>query len=142
MVLPDVNVLVYAFRSDSPFYPVSRAWLDGVVQRDAPFGLSPLALSAVVRIVTNPRTFAIPTSAADAFAYCDNLLAQPFATRIEPGERHWAIFRKLCLDTATRGGRVSDVWYAALAIEHGCTFVTFDRDFARFPGLTSFRPTA
>ncbi len=54
---------------------------------------------------------------------------------VTPGERHWPIFRDLCLKTGTRGPRVSDAWFAALAIEHGCTWITFDRDYARFPGL-------
>jgi hypothetical protein len=135
MVLPDVNVLVYAFRSDDSHHAVSKAWLDGVVRSDARFGISPLALSAVVRIATNPRAFSQPSSLEDAFGYCEDLLGQPHCSVIEPGERHWRIFRDLCLQTGTRGGRVSDVWYAALAIEHGCTFITFDRDYARIPGL-------
>ena len=49
--------------------------------------------------------------------------------------RHWTIFRDLCVKTGTRGPRVSDAWFAALAIEHGCTWITFDRDYARFDGL-------
>jgi toxin-antitoxin system PIN domain toxin len=95
---------------------------------------------AVVRIATNPRAFGVPSSLENAFAYCDNLLGQPHCSVIEPGERHWRIFRELCAKTGTRGPRVSDVWFAALAIEHGCTFVTFDRDYVRFPGLRWKKP--
>lgn len=135
MILPDVNVLVYAFRADDPHHPRSKRWLDDVVQGDARFGISPLALSAVVRITTNHRAFPAPASPTAAFAFCDNLLGQPHCEIVEPGERHWRIFRDLCVRTETRGPRVSDAWFAALAIEHGCTFVTFDRDYARFPGL-------
>jgi len=58
--------------------------------------------------------------------------AQAFA---RPGERHWDIFRDLCVATGTRGGDTTDAWYAALAIEWGCEWVTFDRDFLKFPGL-------
>src|SRR5215470_10734821 len=54
---------------------------------------------------------------------------------VEPGERHWDIFKRLCIETETRGPRVADAWFAALAIEWGCEWITFDRDFARFPGL-------
>lgn len=39
------------------------------------------------------------------------------------------------METSTRGPRVTDAWFAALAIEHGCEWITMDRDFARFPGL-------
>jgi toxin-antitoxin system PIN domain toxin len=140
MVLPDVNVLVYAFRVESPHHAACKRWLDDVVLSDARFGISPLSLLAVVRITTNSRAFAAPTLPEKALAYCDNLLGQPHCTIVEPGERHWSIFRDLCLQTGIRGPRVSDVWYAALAIEHGCTFVTFDRDYARFPGLKWQQP--
>lgn len=135
MILPDVNILIYAFRLDAPHNAVCRPWLDRVVHGDAAFGLSRLALSAVVRITTNRRTFADAESPAEAFAYCNWLLARPNCVAVEPGERHWGIFERLCRETDTGGPRVTDAWFAALAIEHGCEWVTLDRDFARFPGL-------
>ena len=135
MILPDVNVLIYAFRADVPQHGICRAWLNGVITGDARFGLSPLALSAVVRITTDRRIYAQPSTLEEAFRFCDNLLGQPHCEVVEPGERHWAIFRRLCLDTGTAGRRVTDAWFAALAIERGCEWVTMDRDFGRFPGL-------
>ena len=136
MILPDVNVLVYAFRKDVPQHAASRQWLVGVVEGDAPFGVSPTALAALVRITTNPRVYKMPSAIDEAFGFCVDLLGQPHCHIVEPGERHWGIFRRLCIETDTRGARVTDVWFAALAIESGCEWVTFDRDFARFPGLT------
>jgi uncharacterized protein len=136
MILPDVNVLIYAFRRDLPQHRVCRPWLAAVVSGDAPFGLSPLALSAVVRITTNPRAFRTPSTNEEAFGFCTDLLGQPHCQIVEPGERHWDIFRRLCIDTDTRGLRVTDAWFAALAIEWGCDWITLDRDYARFPGLT------
>ena len=135
MILPDVNVLIYAFRQDVPEYAICRPWLEEIVQGDARFGVSPLALSALVRITTNPRNYRDPSTLEEAFLYCDRLLEQPHCQIVEPGERHWDIFQRLCIETGTRGRRVTDAWYAALAIEWGCAWVTFDRDFARFPGL-------
>jgi predicted nucleic acid-binding protein len=88
-----------------------------------------------VRIVTDRRAYPVPTTLSDAFAFCDSLLAQPNCEVIEPGERHWLIFQDLCVETGTRGGDTIDAWYAALAIEWGCEWVTFDRDFLKFPGL-------
>ena len=63
------------------------------------------------------------------------------ATIVEPGDRHWDIFRRLCIETGTRGARITDAWFAALAIESGCEWITLDRDFARFPGLKWSPPT-
>lgn len=142
MILPDVNVLIYAFRSDVPQHAESRRWLIGVVEGDAPFGVSPAALGALVRITTNPRAYKVPSEVDEAFGFCEDLLGQPHCHVVEPGERHWAIFRRLCVETGTRGARVTDAWFAALAIESGCEWITFDRDFARFPGLMWRVPTA
>src|SRR5690349_3977535 len=135
MILPDVNVLIYAFRQDMPEHVICRSWLNRIVEGDARFGLSPLTLSAVVRIATNPRVFRMPSGIDEAFAFCENLLNQPHSQIVEPGERHWEIFKRLCIETRTRGAGVSDAWFAALAIEWGCQWVTLDRDYARFSDL-------
>ncbi|MDZ4843894.1 MAG: type II toxin-antitoxin system VapC family toxin [Hyphomicrobium aestuarii] len=135
MIMPDVNVLIYAFHANSPHHGRCRPWLESVVRDDAAFGISKLALSAVVRVTTNRKSFADAVSLKEAFAFCNWLLEQPNARLVEPGERHWRIFERLCHETDTTGARVTDAWFAALAIEHGCEWVTFDRDFARFPGL-------
>jgi toxin-antitoxin system PIN domain toxin len=140
-MLADVNVLVYAFRVDAKYHETCKAWLHNVVAGEERFGLSRLVLSAVVRISTNRRVFDPPSSTEEAFAFCDNLLGQPHREIVEPGERHWGIFQRLCAEARVRGPRVTDAWFAALAIEHGCTWITCDRDFARFPGLDWREPT-
>lgn len=141
MILPDVNVLIMAFRRDSQEHAICRSWLDRVILGSEPFGISPLTLAAVVRVTTNTRTYTVPSSFEDAFGFCDDITSQPHCRLVTPGERHWGIFRRLCVETNTRGPRVTDAWYAALAIEAGAVFVTMDRDFARFPGLRWQRPS-
>ena len=89
MILPDVNVLIYAFRKEVPEHSVCRRWLDSVVLGDARFGLAPLALSALVRVTTNRRAYSMPSSLDDAFGFCQDLLGQPHCQLVEPGERHW-----------------------------------------------------
>ena len=135
MMLADVNGLIYAFRRDTEHHRVCRNWLDSSILGGARFGMSPLALAAVVRITTQTRAFATPSPLDEAFGYCDDILRQPNCQVVEPGERHWEIFRKLTTDTDTRGARITDAWFAALAIEWGCDWVTMDRDYARFPDL-------
>ena len=87
MILPDVNVLVYAFRRDIPQHAVCRRWLADVVESDARFGLSPAVLSAVVRITTNLRAFKMPSAVDEAFGFCEDLLCQPHCQIVEPGDR-------------------------------------------------------
>jgi toxin-antitoxin system PIN domain toxin len=118
-----------------PQHAVCRPWLTRVISNDSQFAVSPVALSAVVRITTNARIFRTPSTLSEAFGFCDDILGQPHCEIVEPGERHWDILRRICIDTDTRGPRVSDAWFAALAIEAGCTWITADRDFARFPEL-------
>jgi len=142
MMLPDVNVLIYAFRQDVPQHALCKPWLQRVVDGEANFGISPFALAAVVRVTTNPRSYNEPSTHEEAFRYCDHLLNSPNCRIVTPGERHWDIFKRICVETDTCGPRVTDAWFAALAIEWGCEWITFDRDYARFPGLKWRAPDA
>jgi toxin-antitoxin system PIN domain toxin len=142
MMLPDVNVLIYAFRKDASQHAICRKWLDEVVKADERFGISPLVLGAVVRVTTNQRSYKEPSSIEDAIGFGDDLLCQPHCQIVEPGERHWEIFKRMCIETDTRGSLVTDAWFAALAIEWGCDWITLDRDYARFPGLKWRAPAA
>ena len=135
MILPDVNVLVYAFRPDAANHPPCRQWLQSVVEGREAFGMSPRALSSFLRIVTHPRIFARPDALDDALRFTEYLLAQPQCQTIQPGVRHWGIFSDLCRKAKASGNLVPDAWFAALAIEHGCEWITTDRDYSRFPGL-------
>jgi toxin-antitoxin system PIN domain toxin len=142
MILPDVNVLIYAFRQDVPQHTICRPWLADIVSGDARFAISPMALSAVVRITTDARIYKMPSAIEEAFQFCEFLLEQPNCQIVQPGERHWDIFKRLCITTQIRGPRVTDAWFAALAIESGSEWATFDRDYARFPGLKWQVPAA
>lgn len=135
MILADVNVLINAFRKDGPQHSICRDWLEEAITGSTRFGVSTLVLSAVVRIVTNARAFKQPSATVEAFTFCDNLIGQPHCQLVEPGENHWRIFRQLCIDAGISGPRATDAWFAALAIESGCEWITLDRDFARFTGL-------
>jgi predicted nucleic acid-binding protein len=68
------------------------------------------------------------------------LRGSPNAVIVSPGARHWEIFDSLLAQSGAIGNLVSDAWYAALAIEHGCELVSDDSDFARFPALRWRRP--
>ena len=96
----------------------------------------------MTRIATNPRIFRQPSSIEETFAFCDNLLEQPHCEPVSPGSRHWSIFTRICREADVRGPLISDAWFAALAIEHGCVWITFDGDYARFRELEWREPTA
>lgn len=142
MILPDVNVVIYAHRQDARDHRHFREWLEGVVCADESFAISELVLSGFVRIVTSPRVFRPPSSVEAAFTFCEQILAQPGCVPVRPGPRHWGIFARLCRESGARGPLVPDAYFAALAIEAGCEWITTDRDFARFKGLRWRHPLA
>lgn len=135
MILPDVNVLVHALRSDSSAHELCRNWLDGVVNGQVRYGMAPQVLSGVIRVTTHRKVFVEPSSLDEVLRFCNILLAQPYCVIVQPDERHWEIFSRLCTETDAHGNLVPDAWFAALAIESGCEWITLDRDYARFSQL-------
>jgi len=135
MTLADVDVLIHAFRSDSSDHERCRLWLQKCVDGDSSFGVSPQVLTGVVRVTTHPRIFVQPSPLEEVLEFCGALLEMPHRVIIQPGERHWKVFGELCRRADVRGRLVPDAWFAALAIESGCEWITLDRDYARFPKL-------
>jgi uncharacterized protein len=135
MILPDVNILVQALRTDTAEHHLCRTWLEEVVNSEARFGMSTQVLSGLIRVVTHPKVFAQPSTLDEVLHFCGVVLDQPHCLVIQPGARHWGIFTRLCTAADARGNLVPDAWFAALAIEWGCEWITLDRDYARFPGL-------
>lgn len=135
MVLPDVNVLVYAHREDAARHTEYRIWVEKVINGDESYGLSDIVLSGFIRVATHPKVFIRPSTLADALAFTEQLRSRPNCVRVAPGLRHWDIFCGLCTDAGARGNLVPDAYLAALAIESGCEWITTDRDFSRFKGL-------
>lgn len=132
MRMPDVNVLIYAHRADDPAHDFYRRWLEQLAVGPEPFALSLEVAAAFVRIVTHARYPGGPTPLPQALAVIDALRQTPGCRLLAPGDRHWELFRRLCETTQATGKRVGDACHAALAIEHGCTWVTRDTDFCGF----------
>ncbi len=135
MVLPDVNVLVYAHREEAQGHARYREWFEAILNSDAAYGLSDLVLSGFLRVVTHPRVFREPTPLEVALTFVGEVRDRPNCVHVMPGDRHWEIFTRLCREADTKGNVIPDAYLAALAIESGAEWVTTDRDYARFPGL-------
>jgi hypothetical protein len=133
--LVDVNVLVYAFRADSERHSEYRLWLSDVIAGDAAFGMAEQVLAGFIRVSTHPKVFREPSRLEDALAFADAVLSQSSCRVVRPSAAHWSLFAKLCKTAKAKGNLVTDAWFAALAIESDSTWITTDRDFARFPGL-------
>ncbi|HYB73119.1 MAG TPA: type II toxin-antitoxin system VapC family toxin [Candidatus Sulfotelmatobacter sp.] len=142
MILPDVNVLVYAYRGDAPRHTDYRSWLEETINGDQAFGLADVVLSGFLRVVTHRRVFTPPSPIVHALEFAGTLRDRANCVRVTAGPRHWEIFARLCRDAGVKGNLVPDAYLAALAIESGSEWITTDRDYSRFPGLRWRHPLA
>lgn len=142
MLLFDVNVLVGAHRPEAPDHDALRRWLEAEIGSERSYGVSELVLSGFLRIVTHSRIFREPTPLAIAQDFVEVVRGRPNCVSIQPGDRHWSIFARLCAEAGAKGNLVPDAYLAALAIESGSEWITLDRGFARYPGLRWRHPFA
>lgn len=143
MILPDVNVLVYAYRREATDHYAYAEWLTALVAGRDELALVDHCLAGFVRIVTNPRILAEPAPASDALRFVNRLLAARRGRPVAATTATWEVLaRHVSQDRGIRGNLVPDAYLAALAVSHGCRLATADRGFARFPDLDFFNPVA
>jgi uncharacterized protein len=142
LILVDANLLLYAYHPRAEQHAQSRQWLEAALSGTELVRFAWLTLWAFLRISTNPRVFESPLSTTEAVALVSAWLQRPNTGIVEPGERHWEILQGTVAAGQASGPLVMDAVLAALAIEHGATLHTTDRDFARFPGLKWANPIA
>jgi toxin-antitoxin system PIN domain toxin len=140
--LPDVNLLLYAYDSDSPRQDAAREWLEDTLSSTETVAFTWAAMVGFVRIATNPAIFDQAWGAGEALDVVDAWLAQPASTVVHPTDRHAAVLRDLLTPLGAAGNLTSDAHLAALAIEHGATLCSCDNDFSRFAGLRWVDPLA
>ncbi len=142
MILVDANLLLYAYDVESPYHRASRRWLEEELSSGRPIALALVTLLAFVRIASDRRVFTHPVAPADACSLIEDWLALPNVRLLQPGPRTWTILSELCESGQARGAMVMDAHLAALAVEHGASIASADRDFTRFPGIELLNPTA
>lgn len=135
MILPDVNLLVYAVDETNRFHQGAKTWWDDVLSSSSTVGLCYPTMLGFIRLVTDRRVFTAPMSVAEATGYVTGWLAQPNTTVIVPTPRHWPLLEALLQATGVGSNLTTDAHIAALAIEHGFTVYSNDNDFARFGQL-------
>lgn len=140
MLVLDVNILLASHRADHPHHDRVRPWFDAVVGGDEDFGVPHLIWGSFLRLSTNRRVFLVPTPLKEAFAFIDATIGRPRHLPIAPGPRHLTLLRQLCEEADAAGDLLPDAILGAIALEHGATVASLDRDFARFGSVRSVRP--
>jgi uncharacterized protein len=133
--LPDVNVLLFATNSASDEHEEARAWLEAAFNEPAGVGFAWGVLLGFIRLATRRGILSKPLAVEDALSVVRAWLNQPQASVLHPTQRHTQILARLLVAAGTAGNLTTDAHLAALAIEHGATLGSFDRDFERFSGL-------
>lgn len=140
MKLLDANVLLYAYNKDSIHHETCRLWLERAFSAPEPIALPWQTLLAFIRIATNPRVSTTPLTGEQACAIVSRWFEHPNVTIVTAAERFWTILRELIREAHVSGPLVTDAALAALALEHGATLCSTDRDFRRFRGLELIDP--
>lgn len=142
MILIDASILLHSYDSSSPRHEAARRWLEETLSQPEPVALSWQGILAFLRITTNSRAIDHPCSLEESLAIVSSWLERPAVIILASGERHFEILRKLISEGQAFGRLAADADLAALAIEHGATLSTSDREFSRFPGLRTLNPFA
>jgi toxin-antitoxin system PIN domain toxin len=140
MILVDANLLLYAEDTLSPQHETARTWWDAQLSGASPVCLSWGVLCAFIRISTNSRVYDRPLNLDQATSRVHSWLDQPCLRLVHPTERHWTVLQELLKEGQALGNLVTDAHLAALAVQHGCTLMSTDGDFARFPKLKWSNP--
>ena len=140
MIIPDVNILVYAYNVDAKHHKAARDWWERTLTEPEAVGLPWVTILGFIRISTQRRIIEHPMFPKDAVDRVRSWLAVPNVQIISPGEEHGEILFQLIDEVGTAGDLTTDAHLAALAIEHRGRIASTDTDFARFRGLRWFNP--
>lgn len=140
MIVPDLNLLVYAYDSRSPQHGAAAVWWKGCIMGPEEIGLAAVVVFGFVRLCTHPKVFHHPLTVAEAATRVESWLARPQVRIIEPSPHHVAEVLALLGQTGTAGDLTTDAQLAALVRQEQAVLHSNDTDFHRFPGISCFNP--
>ena len=142
MIVPDLNLLIYAVNEEAPHHDVARRWWEECMNGEDPVGLPWVILLGFLRLTTSARVFSSPMKPADSWAILESWLEWPITSIINPGPKHAQILKTLVVEHGTGGNLTTDAHLAALCLEHNAVLHTADNDFGRFASLKWVNPLA
>jgi hypothetical protein len=142
VIVPDVNLLVHAYNSESPVHDAARAWWEKLLNGSRPVGLAWVVVLGFIRITTHRQVLARPLPVSDACDRARVWLGRPCVTILHPGERHAGVLFGLLERLGSGANLTTDAHLAALAIEYQAELHSTDADFHRFAGLRWTNPLA
>ena len=135
MIIPDINLPIYAHNTGVSQHESARRWWESSVNGTERVGIPWAIVIGFVRLMTNPRVVFPPVNVANAVGYVEEWFARPGVVPVNPGVEHLAIFRRNLEAAGVGGNLVTDCHIATLAMEYQAELHSNDTDFSRFPGL-------
>ena len=142
MIIPDINLLIYAYDAGSRFHKKARPWWQACLSERDVVGLPWAVLLGFLRIITSPKIFLNPMPVAEAVDHVESWLERPQVQIVHAGARHRDLVLGYLREFGTAGNLTTDTHLAALAVEHQATLLTTDADFTRYSGLRWRNPLA
>lgn len=140
MIIPDINLLLYAYDSASPFHAKALAWWEECLSGTEPVGLPHVVVFGFLRVGTNARVFQHPLTPAEAAGHIRDWLGQPIVKLLESDSDHVERVLRSVESLGSAGNLVTDAQIAAIAIEYNAVLHTADADFVRFQSLRWLNP--
>jgi len=138
--LTGLSLILYAEHRLSRHHDQAKAWWDAQRSGTADFGLAWQVINGFLGISTNPRILTNPLSRVEAVARVDRWLKQPCVRIVHETRDHWSILSRLVNEASAAANLIPDANLAAIAVGHGCTLCSSDRDFGRFPSVDWHNP--
>ncbi|MGH9946614.1 MAG: TA system VapC family ribonuclease toxin [Pyrinomonadaceae bacterium] len=142
MIFPDINLLLYAYNTMFERHGECSAWLESLINGKSTVCFSWHTIMGFIRMSTTPSIFPKPYTSTESLEIASSFLDAKNSMILLPGEEHFRVFSRLVKESGFTGPRLMDAHIAALAIEHGATVASADRDFRAFDGLKLINPLA
>ncbi len=140
MIVPDINLLVYAYNGGAPHHDAARGWWEALLNGTEQVGLPWIVITGFIRVMTNPTMVAIGVTPAQAVGYVRDWLSCDHVILLNPGAQHLMHLQRNLAAGGAGGNLVPDAHIAALAMEYQAVVHSGDSDFGRFPGLQWHNP--
>ena len=135
MIVPDINLLLYAYNDRSPYYSIARPWWEDLVNGSERIGIPWVVAVGFVRLIINPSVIEFPMSPLEAVDSVRSWFGYPHVIPLNPGPDHLAYFQRNMEVVGIGRNLAPDAHLAALAMEYQAELHSNDSDFGRFPGL-------
>jgi toxin-antitoxin system PIN domain toxin len=140
MLVPDVNLLIYAYDSRSPWHDRARSWWEVSLAESGTVGIPWVVVLAFTRLMTHPTLSENPMTVEEVRERVDGWLALPQTLLLVPREGTLRHMFDLLGGVGAGGNLSTDALIAAHALEHGGVVCSNDHDFGRFNGVRWINP--